>query len=65
MWQEEQAAKCPGCGFRTDETTYDENDPPDDAPTFTAHLVACHACAVRDRKAESNNAGHYVVVTKD
>lgn len=43
-WQAEQAAKCSGCGLPADETM-----DPANADAYDARLVACHACAARER----------------
>lgn len=43
-WQAEQAVKCGGCGRPTDETTDPANQ-----DAYDARIVACHACAARDR----------------
>lgn len=61
-WQADQADVCSGCGHRLSESMAPEAE--DD---YEAHLLVCHACATRGRKAqaiENASPGAYISVTR-
>lgn len=61
VWQSESAAVCPGCGLPSAETCAPENE-----DGYTARKIRCHACAVRDRRADGQepSPGAYYVVER-
>lgn len=55
-WMYEQSLKCPGCGNPRDESMDREAQ----SGVYEAHVLRCHACAERERKAkEFTHGGNY------